>query len=1491
MRWTILMMALLGCALLAQGQALDHDPALLGYWPFEEGYGVFSADKGPLGRDAMLRGASWASGDFGKAVHGNGKNAFVSLPSMPDLNGSDELSLSVWVYWEDGGRYPNILSAGWNPGGFMIFVADDHCSFRMGRPGHRAGAPGQEWREISAPIASSLPKNRWVHIGVTFSRPDICTYLDGKPVGKAKWDYPVATDGEIQLGRWHGDTTHQGLIDELRIYKRALSSDEIAKLADGTSRTKSGYEIKEEKPAMQEIARWETSNAIFTVCEDGQLHSCRLKATADSPERELLSASALLGYVTLEDGQTLYGRRASVDDAGRLIISFSRQSGYVRLVPRVEADYVVLTVDEVTMPNVKNVYFCQLSTVMDRYVGWMAGLASDDDAGLCLRSLSLGVDTRFSNKPPHLQAWTTAEHGLCGHSIALLAAPRSRLRPLLQDMAKREAVPHSAHGGPFAADSPATRGSYLFADLAARQADDWIDLARRGGFMFIHLHGWWRTLGHYDINPRYFPDGLEEMKATVAKIHAAGLRAGIHTLTACIDPRDSWVTPRPSPDLIASARYTLARPFSAEDRTLYVKEKPVPGHELVWTYSSNGNAIRIGEEIIRYSAISHEEPYAFKECERGVFGTAVTAHAAGATADYLQQRYIAFYPEPDSALADELADAVANVYNTCGLDMLYFDGSEGMRSRYGIDTMRWKIFQRLQPGGVSEASCHGHNNWWFHSRLGAWDHPVWAMKQFHDDHIRIASRYRKTDLVEPQLGWWAPRGPTNIARGHFVDEMEYFGAKNLAMDGPMSIQGVNVSRRPPNGRQEDMFTILGWYERLRLARYFDAATLERIAEPGQDFRLRQDSDGQWRFTPVAMIKRRLTGLNPQGVAWTASNPHAAQPLRARIEALYSLAPVDDKRAVMLIDFSEDGAYSQTCASDVRLALEPVTEDTRGAARNLRLRATSKRTSSRGAWAMLGRSYGHPYHKMGTGQGVGLWVKGDGSGALLNVQLRTPAVYGGAIADHYVDLDFTGWRYVELLLRERDAERLTDYEWPYRATGGSHAVYRNAIRADAVSEINVFINEIPAGGAVDVVISPIFSLPALKNVLSDLSLALNGQQLTLPWALTSGDYVEIEGPDGIAYYNERGELQDRVKPETLPAFTAGDNTITLSAKGMDGLNTRAELTVCPLGEPFGKMAEKPDWSALAQEYEMTRLITAKDLASNDNSWTIIGRAGATRPRLEIEIEAQTIGAASEAHNAPDARIVDDCAALDEYRASERNDYAKFAYDSENQGITAKPGVTFTTAAATSPYSKDGALRFTATSARQDNGGWAAIGRRFAQPMDLSGATALSFWLHGDGGNYSFKVQLRDVKGVWHDMVTRVYFTGWQLCSFPLNDVKLDLSAIEYILYFYNSLASGQTATCLIDDVKAVTAAYSLDTPVLTVAGQDYAFPVRLAAGQRLRCRDGRHWQLLDTRGQEMASGDLPTPLPTLPPGPSTLRLAVKDTGDRDFKLLLRAVKVY
>ena len=383
------------------------------------------------------------------------------------------------------------------------------------------------------------------------------------------------------------------------------------------------------------------------------------------------------------------------------------------------------------------------------------------------------------------------------------------------------------------------------------------------------------------MNPAtaYFPGGLDEMQATAERIRAAGLKPGIHTLTACISPNDPWVTPVPSPHLIASNRYTLAKPLSATDKTIFVNEMPAQSHDVIWSYSGNGNALRVGSELIRYAAISREQPYAFLECERGAFKTQAAAHTEGAAVDYLQQRYIAFYPDPKSPLADELAERIARVYNACQLEMIYFDGSEGMRSRFGIDTMRWAIFKRLH-GGVTEGSEWGHNSWWIHSRLGAWDHPVWAMKQFHDAHIRQASRFRLTDLLEPQLGWWAPRGPSAIARGHFPDELEYFAAQNLAIDGPGSIQGVHATARPSNARIEELLTVLGWYERLRLARYFDQATLQQVGQPGRDVRLRQNAAGQWQFTPAHLAKHRISAVGNGSEQWVTENPYAAQPLRA-----------------------------------------------------------------------------------------------------------------------------------------------------------------------------------------------------------------------------------------------------------------------------------------------------------------------------------------------------------------------------------------------------------------------------------------------------------------------------------------------------------------------------------------------------------------------------------------------------------------------------------
>ena len=1212
---------LLGCAAGAQGG--ESEAGLLGWWRFDDGTGIYAANAADAAAEAELHNVSWVTGPFGTALRFHGADSYATLPALPELDGATAMSVAVWVYWEGTGQYPNILTGGtWSPGGFLIFVRDQSVSFRMGRPGHRHGAAGEGWTETSAPLLSTLPMKQWVHLAAVFERPQITTYVNGKKVGSATWDYPVGHSGDLHVGRWSGTATHRGLIDDVRIYGRALDADQVRALADPAGREAAEYrDLGPAQDEGQELARYETRWATLVIGDNGSILSLQEKGSG----RELLAAPQAVLAVEQAGGRRWQARRLRQEN-GLLVADFPRGAGSAAIRIEPQEHYFRVTAAAVDVPDAQRFTFFQLTPAPNEYIGNMAGLASDDASGVCLRSLALEIDTSFHSPAPRFRASTTAEHGLVGHRIGLAAGPREQLIPMLRAMAENEPVPQSRSGGPWAMGAAETRGSYLFADLAAKDTDAWIELARRGGFTNIHLHGWWNSLGHYEPRTAYFPNGLEDMKAAAARIRAAGLKPGIHTLTACISTNDPWVTPVPSPHLIASNSYTLAKPLAAADTTIFVNEPPGPNHDVVWSYSSNGNALRVGSELIRYSAISREPPYAFLECERGAFKTQGAAHPEGTAVDYLQQRYLAFYPDPKSPLAAELADRIARVYNECGMEMIYFDGSEGMRSRFGIDTMRWLIFQRLH-GGVTEASCWGHNSWWIHSRLGAWDHPVWAMRQFHDQHIRQAARFRQSDLLEPQLGWWAPRGPSNVARGHFPDETEYFVAKNLAIDGPMSIQGVSVANRPWNARIEEYFTILGWYERMRLARYFDDATLERVGEPGRDFRLRLGVDGQWQFTPVHLAKHRISALGNGSEQWETENGFAAQPLRARLEALYAVAPYDDPEAAVLVDFADlDALNNGSSAAGVRVQTEIDTTDVRAGGRSLRFRATNAGSTARGAWAQIGTTYEHPYFSMMPGEALGLWVKGDGSGALLNVQLRSPREYHGCIAEHYIDLDFVGWRYVELLLRERDAERMSDYVWPYSGGAGSHAVYRNAVDRQHLSQVNLLLNEIPAGGAVEILVSPIHSLPTRRAELVNPSLIVGENQVIFPVTLQSGQYLELESLDDCVLYDERGELLDRFRPqiERLPTLAAGRNSLRFDCTPPPGLNARAEVTVMSLGASFGarRTHAEIDWARLDREYDVPRIITQTD--GRDNSWTIVRRtdlpagAAAAPPALELEI---------------------------------------------------------------------------------------------------------------------------------------------------------------------------------------------------------------------------------------------------------------------------------
>jgi len=741
--------------------------------------------------------------------------------------------------------------------------------------------------------------------------------------------------------------------------------------------------------------------------------------------KERLVAERQTHVVTLrKSGAPLAPTACRLAD-GRLTAEF--KDG-LRAVLKVAAKkhYFVFEVESVSDPAVEEIRLANVVVQSAERVSDMSGVATDDEFAAALRSLNLQMLGSVGGRPAVLAAVGSAKYGLAGGRVALVGCPAGEIRTVLKELLQGEGALWSPLGGPSALDAEEIRGSYVFASVSEKNADEWIAMAKLAGIAQIHFIGWERTLGHYEPRKELFPNGLESLKAVVDKIHAAGLKAGMHTLTGCISPHDPWVTPVPDARLAKDVSFTLAQPLDEKQDALVTEEKP-EGLDTIWAYASRGNVLRIGNELIQYSRLVQEPPYGFTGCKRGAFGTKAEPHPKGAAADHLFVRYGSFLPDESSTLVDGVADQIANVFNTCGFDMIYMDGAEGMGSGWhGIATMRAAIFRRLTRRTLVEASCWDNPSWVFHSRIGAWDHPNWALKRFVDIHCRDNEGYRKASLLPVQLGWWAILGPGPDHDAELPDEFEHLSAKALGHDMPMSFQGVYPGPQPANARQSEYLAMLGNYERLRLSCAVPESIRAKLREPKEEFHLAQTADGRWQFVPTDYAVHKVTGPDDGSQKWTVVNRYAAQPLRLRIQALYSVAAYDSPDAIVLADFGSEKEFGGLAgANGITPEIAPSQEQVKTGGKSGRYSAASMATSREGAWARVTKTF-DPDLSLQKCDALGVWVHGDGKGELLNLQLTNPPQYWTTYDEHYVKVDFTGWRYVELLLRERDAESYGDY---------------------------------------------------------------------------------------------------------------------------------------------------------------------------------------------------------------------------------------------------------------------------------------------------------------------------------------------------------------------------------------------------------------------------------------------------------------------------------
>ena len=828
--------------------------------------------------------------------------------------------------------------------------------------------------------------------------------------------------------------------------------------------------------------------------------------------------------------------------------------------------YLVLEVESVSDPQVEELVFAHIPLTL-------AGDSQEAFAG-CALALNLQTDVdELPGANSLLRAVCCQRFGFAGARAALIGCPQSKLRQVLQEVvAAAPDLPQSTIGGPLALDAPINRGSYLFnfGDVTEQTVDAWIELIHRLGFNQLDFHGG-RSFRFGDCrpDPEMYPEGLSSLKAVIDRLHAAGIAAGLHTYAFFIDKACPWVTPIPDPRLAKDASFTLAAELTADATVVPVRETTAEQSAITGFFVRNSVTLQIDDELITFTGIDKETPYAFTDCQRGACGTHAAPHASGATVHHLKECFGLFVPDPETTLLAEVAARNADAFNQCGFDMIYLDALDGEDVLGGVEngwhygsSFVFELCSRLHKSALLEMSTFHHHLWYVRARMGAWDHPRRSHKKFIDIHC-AANKSCEHMFLPANLGWWAVKTWTEAeGEATFVDDIEYLCCKSLGTGAGLSLMGIdpdNVQQIPALPR---LAAILKEYETLRHADHFSASIKAQLRAPGAEFTLSRNAAGTPSFRPVYYDKHKV--VDRYSASWKSYNKFDRQRPGLRIEALMSASPYDAAANKTLATFATASEFGvQGAASEVEVDLQVAPEMARDGTASGRLQAVNSSPQADGAWTQVVETFSPPLD-LGAHQGLGVWVHGDGKGQVLNFQLRCPDHVVAGIGEHYVPIDFSGWRYFELI--ESEGERYAEYSWPY---GDAYAIYRESVNYEQVETLGLWYNNLPPGDTATCYLSPIKALPLVSATVRHPKLTLNGQSIVFPVEIESGSYLEFYPPADCKLYGPQGQLLGAVDlQEEMPQIESGENQVEFTCPAQEGMQPRARVTLIGWGIPLG-----------------------------------------------------------------------------------------------------------------------------------------------------------------------------------------------------------------------------------------------------------------------------------------------------------------------------------
>jgi hypothetical protein len=197
---------------------------LVGAWGFEDGVGTTATDSSGKNLNGTIANAAWTTaGRFGSALSFNGTNSWVTVADNTALDFTNGMTLEDWVKPNTLTGYTTVLmkERGTTGLNYSLYASDN-----TGQP---PAAYVYRGSDISALGATTLTIGAWSHLAATYDGANLRLYVNGALVrtravsgNLANTANPLRIGGNAVWGEYFS-----GLIDEVRVYNRALSQTEL----------------------------------------------------------------------------------------------------------------------------------------------------------------------------------------------------------------------------------------------------------------------------------------------------------------------------------------------------------------------------------------------------------------------------------------------------------------------------------------------------------------------------------------------------------------------------------------------------------------------------------------------------------------------------------------------------------------------------------------------------------------------------------------------------------------------------------------------------------------------------------------------------------------------------------------------------------------------------------------------------------------------------------------------------------------------------------------------------------------------------------------------------------------------------------------------------------------------------------------------------------------------------------------------------------------